>query len=64
MKQYKATKTCYWGPQVGAETIYQKGDVILATGHEEGIDEFFEPVDAEPEAPKKGKGKKAEDDDL
>ena len=63
MKEYIAKTTCFWGPQLGAETIYQKGDILLAHGSEPGLDEFFEPVDAEPEAPKKGKGKAVKDED-
>ena len=51
MKLYKVKTTCFWGPQPGAETLHHKGEEILLHGTEAHIDEFFEPVEAEEEAP-------------
>lgn len=61
MKKFICKKKCFWGPQPGTETLYEKDSVILATGAEPGIDEFFVAADPE-EAPARGKGKKAQAD--
>lgn len=63
MRQFIATKTCFWGPQPGAESLVQKGDVVMAHGNEPNLDEFFEAVDPAPAGPKgKAKGKTKEDE--
>jgi len=61
MKKFIAKKTCYWGPQPGAESLIPKGTEILAHGNEPHLDEFFEAVDKAEEVvvPKKGKASKA-----
>lgn len=48
MKEYRCKKTCYWGPQPGSESMYQRGDIIFATGSERQLDEFFEHVAIDP----------------
>ena len=48
MKEYRCKKTCYWGPQPGSESMYQRDDIIFATGSERQLDEFFEPVAIDP----------------
>lgn len=59
MKKFIAKKTCYWGPQPGAESLVQKDTVILAHGNEPHLDEFFVAVDKAEEAPAPKKGKAA-----
>lgn len=52
MKLYRVTKTCFWGPQPGAETLHHKGEELYLHGTERNIGEFFEPVSVEePTAP-------------
>lgn len=59
MKKFIAKSKCFWGPQQGAESLYEKGDVIFAHGTEPGLEEFFEAVDEAPaEGAKAAKGKK------
>ena len=50
MKKYRCKKLCYWGPQVGTESLIQPDTIIFANGNEPNLEEFFEAVDA-PEAP-------------
>ena len=63
MKRFICKKTCYWGPQPGAESMYVKGDEIMASGSEPQIGEFFDEVIETP-APKKGGKKISADDDI
>lgn len=48
MQMYVAKKSCFWGPQPGAESFILRGTVILAHGTEPQIDEFFELAEAAP----------------
>lgn len=48
MNKYRAKKTCYWGPQPGAESLVLKDEIVFAHGNEPHLGEFFILVEADP----------------